>query len=191
MIFETDTNRVLVWDNAAWVMIADTDEPPALQLVASGSATSGSSVSINNCFTTDYDTYLIILEDVRTTTAQGWTFRLRAAGTDTAGTNYYNVRRGYIYTSDTPQIQRVDAGANIDLPCISDTNSASCVIHVSQPKKARVTDVSAKGLDSRTGGYGLFDSGGILNDTTQYDGFSVLNAGTIVNINVTVYGYRK
>jgi hypothetical protein len=33
VIYETDTNRVLVWDNSAWVMVLDTDQPPGLQLI--------------------------------------------------------------------------------------------------------------------------------------------------------------
>ena len=171
------------------VLTAAAMDQVGLWKIASASATSGSSLSIDNCFTSTYATYLILLEDVRTTTAQGWNFRLRASGTDAVAA-YYDVRRGYIYTSDTPQISRINNGANAQLACISDTNSASVVIYVNQAQKARVTNFTSKGNDSRTGGYGLFDSGGILNNTTQYDGFTVYHAGTTSNINATVYGYR-
>jgi hypothetical protein len=175
--------------NPGDILFASDQNAVGLWKIATASATSGSSLSFDDCFTSDFATYLILLEDVRTTTAQGWNFRLRASGTDTVA-NYYDVRRGYIYTSDTPQISRVNNGANGQLACISDTNSASVTIYVNQAQKARVTNFTSKGNDSRTGGYGLFDSGGILNDTTVYDGFTVFHAGTTSNINATVYGYR-
>lgn len=60
MIYETDTNRVLVWDNAAWVMIADTDQPPGLQLVNTTTLSADTTKQIDNCFTTDFVNYLIV-----------------------------------------------------------------------------------------------------------------------------------
>jgi hypothetical protein len=60
MIFETDTHRVLVWDNAAWVMIADTDTPPGLQLVKSQTVGTGvSSVTVTNAFSAEFENYRI------------------------------------------------------------------------------------------------------------------------------------
>ncbi len=54
MIFETDTNRVLVWDNAAWVMIADTDTPPGLQFISGATFSNVASIDITG-FTSEFE----------------------------------------------------------------------------------------------------------------------------------------
>lgn len=57
-IFETDTNRVLFYDNSAWVMVADTDQPPGLQLVKTQTVGTGvSSVVVTDAFSADFDNY--------------------------------------------------------------------------------------------------------------------------------------
>jgi hypothetical protein len=90
MIFETDTHRVLVWDNAAWVMIADTDQPPALSLIRTvsfSSATSASPVSVAGVFTSDYDNYRVVLK--YTATASGSTaFQFLNSGGVVSGAFY-------------------------------------------------------------------------------------------------------
>lgn len=90
MIYETDTNRVLVYDNTAWVMIADTDTPPGLQLVKSSTFTNQTTVDIVDCFTTDFDDYLvkIVITSCASTNTQ-LNARLFSGGT-TLSTSYAN-----------------------------------------------------------------------------------------------------
>jgi hypothetical protein len=91
MIYETDTNRVLVWDNAAWVMIADTDQPNGLWRIDSKTLT-GSAVDFTGCFTADYDIYKVFFYNVRAS-SNVTDFGMRLlVDTTPAITNYANER---------------------------------------------------------------------------------------------------
>jgi len=62
MIYETDTNRVLVYEGAAWVMIADTDTPPGMELIRVQTwATAVTSVTVSNVFSSTYENYRIVI----------------------------------------------------------------------------------------------------------------------------------
>jgi hypothetical protein len=97
MIYETDTNRVLVYEGAAWVMIADADTPPGMQLVGSFTA-SGSSTTLicDNIFTDEFQNYKIIM-NLNTTGTSNWVWLqyLDSAGS-IIGSGYY----GAFYATD-------------------------------------------------------------------------------------------
>lgn len=100
MIYETDTNRVLVFDNTAWVMIADTDEPPGLQLITKQSFSASTSVDISGCFTSTYDNYRVVL--AYTGTASDYTyFQFKNSSGNVSGSFYRGqVTRSYGSTVD-------------------------------------------------------------------------------------------
>ena len=58
MIYETDTNRVLVYEGAAWVMIADTDTPPGVQFIKTESFAGVSNFEVTG-FSTEFEWYEI------------------------------------------------------------------------------------------------------------------------------------
>lgn len=98
MIYETDTNRVLIWDNAAWVMIADTDQPPGLQLIKAETFTSQPAVQINNCFDVSlYKSYYISFR-INTSSASDVFYRF-VNGTTPISTSSYVWNRHYGYSS--------------------------------------------------------------------------------------------
>jgi hypothetical protein len=95
MIYETDTNRVLVWDNSAWVMIADTDQPPGLQLVGSFTASGTSrSLDCDNVFTDEFSRYRVIGEMRSTINTNGFFFQIRNTAGTALNTNYYSTAYG-------------------------------------------------------------------------------------------------
>lgn len=63
VIYETDTDRCLVWNNTGWVQLSTgTANPPGLELVKTqtiGSAVS--SVTVSDCFSSTYDNYKIMI----------------------------------------------------------------------------------------------------------------------------------
>ena len=97
IIYETDTNRVLVWDNAAWVMIADTDQPPGLQLVKTQTVgTAVSTVDVTDVFSSDYDNYRVEINNVDASTAGGnfLLIRFNTSGNNHFGSCYYDAYAG-------------------------------------------------------------------------------------------------
>jgi len=160
-----------------------------LVYVTNATATSGTSLSVNNCFTSTYSAYRIIVSRATLGGTTGLSLRMRASGTDQA-TLYYSIRSGFDYTTGVVSVSNISNGANFELPLITDTTSAACVIDVYNPQLALKTQISAQGSDSRTGGLGALTAGGMLNNTTAYDGFTIFSAQTITSLNLTVYGYR-
>jgi hypothetical protein len=89
MIYETDTNRVLVWDNAAWVMIVSANTPPGLELISLGTVTSATSFQITG-FSSSYDAYQIKVFLRRTDTVGATTLYAQLYnGATQRSTSYY------------------------------------------------------------------------------------------------------
>jgi hypothetical protein len=163
-----------------------------LTYITTASATSGTVLAVDNCFTSTYDAYRIVITRCSLTAGlTGCYLQMRAGGTNTS-TNYYNIRIGYDYATAAAATSAVNNGANWELALITDTTSSACVIDIYNPQKALKTQYNCLGADSRTTSGGAFSSGGMLNNTSAYDGFSFSAGGnTFSNVSVTIYGYRK
>jgi len=166
-----------------------------LVYITSASATSGTSFSINNCFTTTYDSYVIYFTGAPASAAYGVDIRFRASGTDTTTGYYYGVSVVDIDTNSLSQ----DAGNNAGLfalYAIADTSGrCTSVIQIVNPKLAQYTGVSAQSTDTRGGsGYGAINMSGQLKNNTQYDGITFLfgaGGGTIGFMQARIYGVRQ
>lgn len=186
MIYETDTNRVLVYEGAAWVMIADTDTPPGLQLIKAqtiGSAVT--SVTVTDVFSSEFENYLI--------TVSGG-----VCGAD-YGLNMYlgSTRSGYYYTGTYHTYGNTSAwigasnAAEWGAVGIATTNTLQANISVSGPNLAKNTYFSNTYIYGHPAG-GRAAMGGYLADNTQYTSFTLfINALTITGGTIRVYGYRN
>jgi hypothetical protein len=163
-----------------------------LVYITEATATSGASISVDNCFTSTYTDYRIVVSRAATTSATGLSLLLRAGGTNTV-TNYYDVRVGYDYATSAASVFAVANGTAFSTAIISDTNGASGVIDIFNPKATQRTQYNCQGSDARTAAtsLGALSSGGMLNNATSYDGFSITNSNSFTNITVKVYGYRQ
>jgi hypothetical protein len=102
MIYETDTGFIVVYNGTSWVQMMSPAAPPGWVMVSPTSvvnATNSSgnitfsgvtSVSINGCFSSQFDHYKIMF-DGTAASSSGTPFRmrLRTSGTDYSGANYY------------------------------------------------------------------------------------------------------
>jgi hypothetical protein len=188
LIFETDTNRLVIYNGSSWIYVVDTDTPPALELITTqtiGSA--ASSVTVSNCFSATYDNYRIIVtggvgsvgEDVINMTL----------GSTTTG--YYWSRVGRSWTN----VDASTASANTTSWRIggSSTQSIYMIADVTGPFLAEETAFSSTYLYTSTGaaGGGNF-AWGYLNNTTSYTAFTLTSAGgTLTGGTIRVYGYRN
>ena len=161
-----------------------------LVLVTTQVATSGTSLSINNCFTSLYSSYRIVIKEWRiAASASGLFCRMRSSGTDaTAG--YYSIRTGWFYSSSAIDVSAQNNTTAWDLPIIADSTAGAGSIDIHNPQKAQKTSFAGNGSDSRTTGAGALTGSGMLNNTIAYDGFTVYSVQTITRLAVSVYGYR-
>lgn len=180
----SDTNTYLT--NGGLVYVTQT-------LVSSGSATS---VSFNNCFTSTYDNYRILIDGFQPQNAgRGLNFRLRVGGVDASGaSDYPNAFLGL--KADGTASNFNSAGDSYGSTGMYNSSTTipygSTSIDIFNPAKAERTfaNVSAQLFDSqifhRTGSFAH-------NLTTAYDGFTLLlsSTGNITTLRVRVYGYRQ
>jgi hypothetical protein len=185
MIYETDTNRVLVYDNTAWVMIADTDTPPGLELVkVQAVGTSVSSVEVTSAFSATWDTYFvaysggILSADTHiacqignaTSTYYGAFMYGQYSTTTVAGANDNNaVRFNFVGGGDQ-------------------YNGASCMFTVNNPFLTKQTYIH--GISAYSTPAGTYT--GRLANANSYSSFTLIpNTGTMTGGTIRVYGYRN
>jgi hypothetical protein len=184
VIYETDTNRVLVWDNAAWVMIADTDSPPGLQLIKSQTVgTAVSSVTVSDVFSSEFDNYRVVIGDMDASTDGNFIYlRFGSTATSYYGSlqyGRYGSTNGYYYTNNGTQ-------ATIGLTDSNDTCNIS--FDVFSPNLA-----ARSSLHGQSFGYDYSTSYAFMVATvTQYTSFDVIpQSGTLTGGIIRVYGYRN
>jgi hypothetical protein len=187
MIYETDTNRVLVWDNAAWVMIADTDTPPGLQLIKTQAIGSGvASVTVTGAFSSEFDAYRITVSGGAMNSGDyGLNMRL---GSTTSGYYYTGT---YLTYGNSPSWIGAANAAEWGAVGIATTNTLHADIFVNNPWLAKNSYFNATYIYGHPSG-GRADMGGYLADSTQYTAFTLfINASSMTGGTIRVYGYRN
>jgi hypothetical protein len=190
VIYETDTNRVLVYDSAAWVMIADTDQPPGMQLIKTqtiGSAVS--SVTVNDAFSSEYDNYKIIVNGGVASTALDLRFNFDG---NTAG--YYSGILYHPYGTAGPSNAQGLGDSNIAYwnRCGNASTSVLAMnIDVLDAFATKTSSFAAMFSNVNTGGSIGFVSG-FHNSATSFTGFRIqTSTGNITGGTIRVYGYRN
>ena len=185
LIYETDTNRVLVFDASAWVMIADTDAPPALQLVKTQTVGSAvPSVTVTNAFNADFDSYLIQYTNGTMSSSTDIGLRLEGLTSGYYGSAYYD---SYLGTANG--INRINNQA--EWFYVGGGDSTGCMVNctVYNPFAAVPTFMT---YQSWSGGvFTIFGAGKQANYTSVTDFRLRPLAGTFTGGTIRVYGYRN
>ena len=204
VIYETDTDKVFVWNGTAWVVPnSPAQNPTGLELItactvtsvggtaatASGGVvtigTSNTSVTVSSAFSTTYDNYKIVVGGGVTSATVSMNMILGANAT-----NYYwsAVISGY---GAAPTVSATSGAGIATSWRVSDAsaNSFHANIELQSPNLAvRATYQSMSGIATTTG-YVLLTTG-FLNDAAQYTAFT-LSGGTMTGGTIRVYGYRN
>jgi len=166
-----------------------------LVYITEATATSGTSLSVNNCFTSTYASYVLICSGLVTAGAYGLDIQLRVGGVNTSTGYYYGVTRVDIAAATSNVFSGNNATVFATGSIAGTTGRATAVVQVINPQLAQYTSLSSQATDNRAAAaYGGISGGGQLANTTQYDGFTLLyggGGGTISNLQVKVYGYRQ
>ena len=203
VIYETDTDRLYVWNGTAWVIPnSPAQNPTGLELVttctvtsaggtsatASGGVvtigTSNTSVTVSSAFSTTFDNYKIILSG-GTTSVSDATLSLRL-GSETTG--YYLAQSGVDYAGATTS----NTSANNDAYWLyvgrCRTNGNNMNIDVCAPFLGNLTYITGAVANANTGR----NFAGYLNTTASYTAFTVnVDSATITGGTIRVYGYRN
>jgi hypothetical protein len=179
-------NVTQYYDGAGWQSVGVS---PGLVLVGSASPSAAGTVSIDNCFTSTYDNYLVVSRLSRTN-AGNINLRYRVGGVDATGANYNNqaVQAGANSASagaafSTGQTSAVAIGDSGGV----DNNSAS--ITITSP--ALATPTNAMSTNSYLNGTVIAITGSYHSLSTAYDGITFFPAAGTITGTIRVYGYAN
>jgi hypothetical protein len=190
-IFETDTDKLLVWNGSAWVIPNQkTTNPEGFEFIGSVSNTS-TIVSLDSVFTSTYENYRIIVNQTNVTLTGTTLFRFRANGTAIASNDYYYGGRVYRYNAADEYWAAGPTTSGFVTMIASGNVQTSSYIDLSFPRSANRKSFVASSTSNFSNYIGT-TTHGILNLTaSNYDGFQFSqDAGGTLTLTATVYGYR-
>jgi hypothetical protein len=216
---------MFVWSGSAWVSVAAeveslagyatqsyADNIPGTKLivpssvaVGSGSgsvATQGtvsfstaSSVSVNNCFSSTYDMYKVIIDITASTADANLTWKMRTGGTDNSSGWYYG--QVVVDSIANTVAARTASGAGTSwligtLDAVGTSNLTSLFIDVAKPFNATYTGFGINGNSINTSNV-IYGTAGGANHAVNisYDGFSVIASAGTISGTIRVYGYKN
>jgi hypothetical protein len=209
VIFQKDTDQLLVWNGTAWVIPnSPAQNPQGLELITPTSVTNGTvttgqgtvrvagtatSVTINGVFSSAYESYLMVSRLSWASGGGDVGIQLCIAGTPTAGTAYnWSMMQAY-------------SGAGVSTTRTSATSSVTFMSNANGVFQGATTEIMAPQLATPTmfvtqnlrndGAYGtpanyLFY--GNCSDSLQYDGIKIFEVNGVKNITgtISIYGRR-
>ena len=196
VIFQKDTDQLLVWNGTAWVIPnSPAQNPQGLELISTTTFSGQTQQDISNCFSSTYDNYRIVFSDYTCTTAGEMIMRLQDSGGPISTSNYDSgrteqtgsVTNSFTFTSTSWTVSYVNGtstGGGISATMdIYSPNKATYTRFTAQV--ARVDNVTAAGVYTVT-------SMGLFRLTTQCTGLSFFRQTTgTLSGTISVYGYRK
>lgn len=157
---------------------------PGLQLVTAQSFSAVSSVSVNNCFSTTYDNYRMVIDAIPASGTVDMNIRLRASGTDNTSNQYSN-GRVYVGAIYSQALSSTNVGLTNVFYCSQGENVGSAVVDVYGPYLSQRTQITYLATGSL-----FFVGGGQMTVTTQYDGITWSFSGNMTG-SLRIYGYRN
>jgi hypothetical protein len=187
--------QVLTADSTAATGIKwSTVSASGFSLITNSPFSAVSSHSINNCFTSTYTNYKVIVNLTGASATTDINFRLRASGTDTS--SGYNTMRlmgasggGVIAdlnqtVGTTYMLRQFLDGANSEL--------VFGTFEIYSPQKATNTAVNASfGQRQGTGEYYVGPQWGMQTGTTQFDGITIFASAGNITGSIKVYGFGE
>lgn len=191
VVYETDTDRVSAYNGSAWQTVSS-----GLTLIESNTFSAVASVSASaNVFSSTYNFYRVLFHLTAASTNLEIYFRMRQAGTDYAGANYFYSGAGYVSSSLTSGFSVASSTyqwAGYITSASSDLFAYSVDIY--NPNAATNTNFVGQSFTANsgyTGSVGSVQSAGVLRSTTQYDSFSFVASTGNFTGRYAIYGYNK
>ena len=164
-------------------------------LITAQTFSASSGVNVNSVFTSTYNNYKVIVNVTSTSTANDVDLRLRASGSDDTNSTYQYTGVNTYSDIDTIYIQRNNgttsfARAGGSGEDSADNGATNMIWEFFNPQASLRTGVTYHVISS-DGSRVIYDSGvGIFDNTTSFDGFSLIVSTGNITGKVYVYGYK-
>jgi len=173
------------WDGAAFQELGG-----GLTLVASETFTTVSSLSINDCFTSDYDNYKILFRTTGVSTNLNISARLRASGSDSTG-SVYDVLQVNTGEASGPT-RGVDFGRTSFFWTFTNTFAARIVTaEIFSPALATTTMMFSDFFTISATVGSTSQNGQFHQTTSAFDGISFIASAGTMSGTVRIYGHRN
>jgi hypothetical protein len=164
-----------------------------LVYITQGTVTANTTLNFTSIFTSAYDNYKVVFMPTAKQTAPGnqINLRVRSGSTDLSTGSKYQWSRVYYYAAASGSSGSVTAN---EINC-SDGNNAwnQFSFDIFAPRLTQETLVAGQAvIQQASGGPFLFGTnfGGYVDNTTSYDGFSLIGTSNFSGT-ARVYGYRQ
>ena len=199
VIFETDTDKMLVWNGSSWVIPnSPAQNPQALELVttatcsAGGTASNGiitigtavTSVTVANAFSSTYDHYRIILTGgTASTSSNQFSFNFNGSPSAWYGNFIYAN-----FAGSTPASVGYNNLTGVTHAASVSSGYSQAFIDIQSPFLATPSFFSSHFVDGSNAGRTQATNA----NSTSYTGFILtMNTGTCSGGTIAIYGYRK
>jgi len=180
-------------DNTTSAIQSQINTAGGLVKITDQTFSAASTVNVNNCFTSTYDNYRVLIDFSAASTTLALTMRLRVSGTDNSTTNYF--RQNMSAQSTTVSASQTASGTSWGLAGSIDNTYISYnryMFDIFGPQLTRYTVAVVPSLFvSTTPQYYSNLDAYLFNATTSFDGFSLLASTGNVTGTLRVYGYRN
>lgn len=187
VIYETDTDKTLVYNGSAWVFLSTSRaNPVGLDLIKTQTiGTAVSSVEVTGAFSSTYDNYLVMVSGGVGSTNINLRLTLGSTATGYSYAGFYaQYSSAGVTGTNTNTATFMDVG-------YANANAISSRIELESPNLEKRTIIRAQATGSSTTWY-RFDYAGFLDNATQYTAFTLTcSTGTITGGTIYVYGYAK
>jgi hypothetical protein len=183
-------NSLGVSSGSGFATQADLLTAGGLVKITDSTFSASSGVSINNCFTSTYTNYAIVVHAVIASGETDAYLRMRVGGSDATGSNYsfFNESSGVNasgYDQNSTGTTQLTAGR------FGSAGTGSLFIDVFRPNDAVTTTFQSQNIANGTTTIFVQSGGGSHSLTTAYDGFTLYPASSTFTGTLRVYGYRN
>lgn len=177
----------------AYVDTAESDAIAAsgLRHINTTTFTAQSSISLDNVFTSTYQNYRVIIA-LSVSATMNVQARLRASGTDNSGTNYQQNRIGV--ANGSALANRAAAETTWDLINIDSGYRSGVSLDIFGPQIAATTlahNIAGPNVDQTGANWRFVITGHEHNQSTSYDGLTLLASTGNITGTIRVYGYKN
>jgi hypothetical protein len=163
-----------------------------LVLVNQASINATTTLSINNCFTSAYKDYRILITGYGVSNSQTFDAKLRASGTDLSSDYDGGVTGTDVTNAGVTTLYKRASTTSLCLGYMVNSSSRLANFQFDLFGPQQNTYKSASGLFMTANG-GLYNYGGFIgnwiNNTNRYDGISFISSGNWTGT-IKVYGYK-
>jgi hypothetical protein len=161
---------------------------PGMMLIANQSFSSAASVSLNNVFTSSYNTYLIITQGTHSaTTGAGIKFRYRSGGVDNSTASYF--WQYWQGTGATVSAGRVNSDTSYEVGLLAQKDVFE--IMLTNPSEAAIKSFKSSSTYNTTAGIVSISYAGATSISSACDGFTLYPSSGTISGTVRVFAYRN